>query len=209
MSIIDHLTELFSKFPGIGLRQARRFVYFLMYQDQQTVDDFITSINRLRSQVRQCRRCFRFFQILNGANSPDCLSCSDSHTDRTMLLIVEKDTDAECMEKSGMYSGTYFVLGGTLSPLKEKGEKVIRTRVKTLLYEVKRRANEEGFLEIIIGLSADPAGEYTVQELKKLLDPICSKNDVKISVLGKGLSTGAEIEYLDDATLKNALTNRK
>ena len=38
---------------------------------------------------------------------------------------------------------------------------------------------------------------------------IAEKMGIKISSLGKGLSTGTELEYSDNDTLKNALKNRQ
>jgi len=40
------------------------------------------------------------------------------------------------------------------------------------------------------------------------LSPLVERNHLKISYLGRGLSTGTELEYSDKETLKNALERR-
>ena len=62
--------------------------------------------------------------------------------------------------------------------------------------------------EIIMALSANTEGDYTAEYLKNALSPLSQKYNFKISILGRGLSTGSELEYIDSDTLKNALKNR-
>ncbi|MEI6057852.1 MAG: hypothetical protein WCQ60_02670, partial [bacterium] len=56
-------------------------------------------------------------------------------------------------------------------------------------------------------LNANPEGEHTVDFLRGLLKPFTEKG-ITISILGRGLSTGSELEYSDADTIKNALKNR-
>ncbi len=53
---------------------------------------------------------------------------------------------------------------------------------------------------------------FTFAQFKKKVDRLAAglqKNGVKISSLGRGLSTGTELEYSDNDTIKNALLNRQ
>ncbi|MEX0672447.1 MAG: hypothetical protein WD175_00045, partial [Candidatus Paceibacterota bacterium] len=61
----------------------------------------------------------------------------------------------------------------------------------------------------ILGLSATPESEHTAAILKAELQPIAEKNTLTISTLGRGLSTGTELEYSDENTIKYALKNRQ
>jgi len=45
--------------------------------------------------------------------------------------------------------------------------------------------------------------------VREQLKDVIEKQGAKISSLGKGLSTGTELEYSDNDTLKNALKNRQ
>ena len=93
---------------------------------------------------------------------------------------------------------------------KEKNKKIISlNKNNTSLNEINNLINEkEGLKEIILAFAASPQGEHTESYLRKILAPLSIKHGLKISSLGRGLSTGAELEYTDPDTLKNALKNR-
>jgi len=212
----NKLTELFRSFPGIGPRQAKRFVYFLLSREPELTEKLSELASALKKDIVQCRECFRFFQKKSAALCP---ICADPNRDTGELMVVAKDTDLEAMEKSGTYHGRYFVLGGTMALIERKnGDKL---RLKELLSFVEsqtiraqtirasdsrnfRESDARKLREVILALSANPDGEHTADELRRLLSP-CK---IKITTLGRGLSTGSELEYADKETLKSALRNR-
>ena len=59
MDIIDKLAEIFKEFPGIGERQARRFVYFLMSRNNGYNDNLASMISDLKKGTAQCKECFK------------------------------------------------------------------------------------------------------------------------------------------------------
>ena len=63
--------------------------------------------------------------------------------------------------------------------------------------------------EIILAFSLNPNGDHTDSYIRELLDKKMEEHTLKISSLGRGLSTGTELEYSDQDTLKNALKNRQ
>jgi recombination protein RecR len=203
MDIIDKLTEVFKEFPGIGERQAKRFVYFLMSRTPAYNENLSILILDLKKEVAQCRECFRFF-ILGSKKEKLCEICTNPNIDSSTLMIVEKDSDLESINKSRVYHGKYFILGG-LVPIVEKTTKS-RVRIEEL--EKKISDNKE-IKEIILAFSISPQGDHTDQYVREQLKDLCEKQKIKISSLGKGLSTGTELEYSDNDTLKNALKNRQ
>ena len=203
MDIIDKLTEVFKEFPGIGERQARRFVYFLMSRNGDYGNNLSRLILELKKEVAQCKECFRFF-ILDKNKDKLCDICSNTNVDSSTLMIVEKDSDLESVKKSRVYNGKYFILGG-LVPIVEKNTKS-RIRIEELKERIKR---EKEIKEVILAFSLSPQGDYTDSYVREQLKEIAEKQGVKISSLGKGLSTGTELEYSDNDTLKNALKNRQ
>lgn len=209
MNTIHTLTESFSKFPGIGPRQAKRFVYFLLAQNPEFISDLSASLSGLRKDIFQCSFCFRFFQKdMSGENI--CPACKDPERDASALLVVEKDVDLENIQKMHAWNGFYFVLGGSLPILEKDPSRKIRS--KELFYAVQDRAKEAGenqLKEIVLAMSANVEGENTLAYLSKILAPLAEKYSLKISTLGRGLSTGTELEYSDAATFKNALENRR
>ena len=79
-------------------------------------------------------------------------------------------------------------------------------REKELDATVRRRL-AVGLKEIVLALSATSEGEHTTDHVRSLLAPY--RDHVKVSMLGRGLATGSELEYSDAETLRAALTNRK
>ena len=204
MDIIDKLSEIFKEFPGIGERQAKRFVYFLMSRTPAYTENLSSLIADLKKESAQCRECFRFF-ILGNKKEKLCDICSNINIDPSVLMIVEKDSDLESVKKSRIYNGKYFVLGG-LVPIVEKSTKS-RIRIEELKEKIKKEGNT--LKEIILAFSLSPQGDHTDAYVREQLKTIAEKQSTKISSLGKGLSTGTELEYSDNDTLKNALKNRQ
>ncbi|MCF7865058.1 MAG: hypothetical protein K9M11_00945 [Candidatus Pacebacteria bacterium] len=69
--------------------------------------------------------------------------------------------------------------------------------------------NKSGLKEIILATSVNPEGEHTASYVVGLLKPLVEVHGFRISTLGRGLSTGTELEYSDSETLKSALMNRR
>jgi len=204
MNPIEKLATYFKEFPGIGERQSKRFVYFLLHKNPNYVNDLGNNILSLKNLIHQCPSCFLFFE---GDKNELCDICKDKKTDRTSLLIIEKDADYENIKKSKNYSGMYFILGG-LAPIVTK-ETPSFIRLKELLSTIETRAKHDNLKEVIIALSLNPQGEHTDMYLREKMSPLQEKYGFKIVSLGRGLSTGTELEYSDGETIKNALRNRQ
>jgi len=201
---IEKLVELFVKFPGVGPRQARRFVYYLLNQRPQFIDLLIARLNAVRSEINQCKECYRFFP--NKVDAVVCEVCRDQNLGHDTLIIVEKDVDFDALRKANLIQGRYFILGGLIPILEKNPERLVK--INPLLEKVENFSTK-GLQEVIFALSANPQGDHTVEILSEKLSPLRQKHDFKISTLGRGLSTGTELEYSDLDTLKSALENRK
>ncbi len=201
MDNIDKLAEYFREFPGIGERQARRFLYFLLSKNPSYLENLSSGIKNIKKEIRQCEKCFRFF------TSPEkCNLCFSPNVETDKILIVEKDSDLEALKRSGNYHGYYFVFGG-LVPIVEKTTET-RVRINELVERIKKEIIDKNLKEIILAFSASPQGEHTDVYIRRTLSPITDPAHIKISSLGRGLSTGTELEYSDKSTLDNALKNR-
>jgi recombination protein RecR len=206
MDPINQLIEHFSKFPGIGPRQAKRFVYFLLAKNHEFREDFSLALIRLSEEITQCISCFRYFQKVQEKNG-NCPICSDTSRDNSKLLVVEKDVDFENIQKMGIWDGQYFILGGSLPILEKEPTKKIRS--KELFYTIQERAKNGALEEIVLAMSATAEGENTLAYLDTILPPLAEKYNLKITTLGRGLSSGTELEYSDSDTMRNAITNRR
>lgn len=197
---IQRLISLLTKLPGLGPRQAARLTYHILDQNK----DFAVQIAKNISEIHAVKRCALCFQA-HEETGQTCFICMSPSRDQGTLMIVEKDTDLDTLEKTGVYNGKYFVLGGAISPLQQESQK--RLRLKEL---VARVSFEKTLKEVILGTSSTAEGDLTGRYIEKILEPhITGKGNIKLTRLGRGLSTGIELEYSDLETFKNAYQNRK
>lgn len=207
MNPIEKLAAHFEKFPGIGPRQARRFVQYLLQQPSTSRAALADAIRALGAYTAQCQQCYRWFaRSRNTQDGPVCEICADGRRDASVLFVVEKDADIEPVERSD-FRGRYFVLGGTMPLGEEHPQKFVRSR--ELVARVKRDGESGALRELILGLSATTEGDHTRLLLQEELQPLTETFGFKISSLGRGLSTGSELEYADPDTISEALGNRR
>jgi recombination protein RecR len=201
MTSLDELARRFERFPGIGPRQARRFVHHLLREEPQELEALASAIGTIQNKVQTCDRCFRYFARDNG--STRCDICADESRNHALLAVVERDGDIAPIEYSGTYDGYYFVLGGTVPLLTDEPPKLRGGALKGVVEEKLK----EGLSEVILAFSVNPDGENTARYVESLLKDF-TEHGLTISLLGRGLSTGSELEYADPETVKNALRNR-
>lgn len=204
MSDVDQLTELLRTLPGVGPRQARRMAYSLIARDQSFRSRLSQTLLKIVESVSQCALCYRYYSKVSSSHDNLCDICTDQKTDMTQVMIVEKDVDLENIRSKGIYTGAFFVLGNLIPVATKKA--VREARLNELLNRV--HSHESTITEIILALSVNPDGEHTTDILRESLRKNISP-DIIVSMLGRGLSTGTELEYSDSDTLKNALQNRK
>lgn len=204
MSVLDSLIRYFEKFPGIGSRQAKRFAFHILTLSESERVELAKLINTLSETVIECTSCRRYFTRAGGT-ATECEICRNDTRDRSKLLIVERDNDIIPIERSGVYDGLYFILGGTI-PLLD-GNESTKVRSNGLKHIVEQRF-PLGLSEIILGFAINPDGENTARFVEQTLTPYMTEYSFTISHLGRGLSTGSELEYADPETIKNALQNR-
>ncbi len=192
---IQKLIDLFSKFPTVGPRTASRFVFYLMYLPKEKIEELVQAISNFKNKIKLCQLCFNPLEGEGGL----CKICSDPTRDKTLLCIVEKETDLQAIEKIKKYKGLYFILGGTVSNLKPEALKKLR------LKELEERVKSPEIQEVILATNSTTEGQATALYLQRLLKPF----NKKIVQLGRGLPMGGELEYADEETLSSALESRR
>ena len=148
-----------------------------------------------------CNRCMRYFTPVGASNS--CVICSDKKRVQTSLMVLGHDVDLDNIERGKIYEGLYFVLGGIV-PILEKNPET-----KIHINELITRIKSDGLKEIILAMSATTDGENTEKYVCDKINELAKTKKITISHLGRGLSTGSELEYSDSETIKNALNSRK
>ncbi len=205
---IQKLIDLFSRFPGIGPRQAGRFAFFVLKEKNPYIGELRAALQEAEERIGICDTCFRMMERENGTIR-SCEICADPRREAHLIAVVEKESDMRTMEQSGAYHGLYHVLGGVISPLDPDSPKTLRLRELYDRVEARLIAAQTPY-EVILATNPTTEGDTTSRYIERILAPLQSTHaHLTISRLGRGLSLGSELEYVDEITLKNALTNRK
>ncbi len=194
---IKKLIESFERLPGIGPKTAQRLVFYLLHVPQSYLDEFAESLKQLKEKTVLCSICF------NVAETDPCQICTDQSRDKSLICVVEQPLDVIALEKTDKYKGVYHVLHGAISPLNNIGPEELY--IKDFL----KRLNNKSLpiKEIILATNPNMEGEATAMYLAKQIKN--QKSQAKITRLGQGLPTGADLEYADELTLSRALEGRK
>ena len=206
---IAALIESFQKLPGIGPKSAQRLTYYLLHVPQSQLDDFAESVSRLKKDTVLCSIC-------KNVNETDpCPICSDLGRDKSVILVVEQPLDILAFEKTCKFKGVYAVLHGAINPLENIGPDEIY--IEPLLERIENCQNSRlsdpgsdtggGVAEVIIATNPTMEGEATAMYIRKQIK--VENEKLKVSRLGMGIPTGADLEYADETTLTQALEGRR
>ena len=207
MDSIEKLTKLFSEFPTVGPRTARRFVYYVLKLPKEKIEELAQTIEELKVKVKLCSFCFKPFQMTSNENL--CEICSNPGRTKELLCVVEKETDLISIENTMKYKGFYFILAGNMYDLKKSDEQSLR------INDLKERVQnpqkfglgQAAFAEVIVATNPTPEGKATSVLIERALKETSSAP--QITHLAKGLPSGGELEYADDETLESAFEGRK
>lgn len=192
-SEIDHVIQLLSKLPGLGSRSARRATLYLIKHKESLLTPLGNAMAAAAENVKTCSQCGNLDTV------DPCGICANATRDQKSICVIEDVSDLWALERAGVYSGQYHVLGGTLSALDGVGPEDLR--VASLL----ARADNDIVTEVIIALNATVDGQTTAHYLTDRL----ADSSVIVSHLAHGVPVGGELDYLDDGTLATALKSRR
>ena len=192
---LSELVDAFKLLPGVGSRSAERYAYNILKRDPKVAKELSESLDNLHSNVGYCEITFALIPKSEKLSK----LYTDANRDKSIVLVVAEPLDIIAIEKTGMYKGTYHVLGGLMSPIDGVGPDQLR--IKELL----SRIEKDKVGEIILATNASVEGESTALYLHQQLSP----TKVKVSRLARGIPIGVDIEYTDQITLGRALEGRQ
>jgi recombination protein recR len=187
--LIDELATL----PGIGPKGAQRIAFHLLDAPEPDVTRLAEALLRAKQDVRFCSVCF------NISSDDLCRVCRDPRRDQTSICVVEESKDVVAVERTREFRGTYHVLGGSISPIDNRGPADLRIK------ELCQRLADGTVTEVIIATDPNLEGEATATYLSRLLIPM----GVSVSRLASGLPVGGDLEYADEITLGRAFEGRR
>ena len=196
---ISDLTTHFERLPGIGPKTAQRLTFYLLHVPQSVLDEFAAAVSNLKKKTVQCSVC------QNVAETDPCPICTDQSRDHTKVMVVEHPLDILVVEQAGVYDGIYHVLHGVVAPLENIGPDDL------YINELVSRVEGGTIREIILGLNPTMEGEATSLYIKNKINALTHQriSALRVTRLGQGMPTGADLQYADAETLKHALAGRK
>lgn len=190
---IVQLVASLSKLPGIGPRSAERIALHIVQAEKGVVQTLADNVREAREKIQLCATCGGLTE------RQPCTYCADARRDSSQICVVERPVDILSIEKSGVFRGSYHVLGGKISPLNGVEPEDLR------IAELEQRCEGGAVKEVIIALPSDVEGDATSFYLNKLLGP----RGVRITRIAHGLPVGSGLEFADELTLSRALEGRR
>lgn len=191
---LEQAIEELAKLPGMGRKSAQRIAMHLLKQDDHEVFRLSEAIHNLKKNIRYCPVCFTI------TDQQPCRICSSEKRKNGIICVVEEPKDVMVIEKTNEFRGRYHVLGGVISPMEQIGPNDIR--LKELVTRISSQAEE--ITEVILALNPDAEGEATSYYVNKLLTPL----GIRVTRIAHGIPMGSELEYIDEATITQALNGR-
>ncbi len=201
LSVEKVINEL-SKLPGVGPKSAARMTYHYLRSPNKDATKLGKALLEMDENTKFCTECF------NVSDKEVCDICSSDQRDRGKICIVEEPLDVVAFENSSIFEGTYFVLGGVISPAEGIGAQELRFDE----LEARVKKDLKGLdtpLELIVATNPSLEGEATASYILDLFNVYLKEGKIKITRLAMGLPTGADLEYADRLTLKRALEGRR
>ena len=189
-TLIDELSSL----PGIGPKSAARLTFYLISKNDGYEKNLGEAIRNLKENLKRCSVCFNY-----GETDP-CEICEDNDRDRGLVAVVEEPLDVIALDKAG-HKGLYHVLGGVISPI--AGVSPDDLTISALLDRVANSSDR--IREVILATNPTLEGEATAVYISESL----KSSTVKATRLARGLPSGGDLEYADEATLSRSLEGRK
>ena len=190
--VLGKLVFELKQLPGIGEKTATRLAYFILRQPEHFSEGLASAISQARKLLQSCVQCCTF------SEEETCEICGNPERLNEVICVVEEPPDIAAFEKSRAFQGKYHVLHGAISPLDGIDEEKLKVR------QLQTRIQAGTVQEVILATNPTVEGDTTALYLARLL----KNQGVKVSRIAHGIPVGAEIEYLDGATLGKALQNR-
>lgn len=190
---VGRLINEFAALPGIGRKSAERLANHIISATTPEAMRLAEAIREVKQTIRRCTICF------NLTDQELCTVCADSRRDRTLVCVVEQPRDVTILENTGVFQGTYHVLGGRLSPLEGIGPSDLTIEA------LQKRVRRDGVREIIMATNPTLEGDGTALFISNLLE----ESGVQITRLARGIATGSVLEFANKEMLSDALRGRQ
>jgi len=190
----ERVVTCLSRFQGIGRKTAERLVFDILTRwDEKAIVEFSEALAGLCSGVIICPVCRVHVE------SHPCPFCTKERLATKQMCVVATSRDAYAIEATGVFPGCFYVLGGMLSPLDDRGV------CPAVMQRLKARVCDEQITEVVFAFDSSLEGDVTASYLRDELEPL----GVELSRIAAGVPVGAALEYIDKSTLSRAFKGRQ
>lgn len=191
--IVQELIDEFGRLPGVGPKSAQRITFHILQTPSFDVSRLAEILAHVRERVRFCDICG------NVSEQDRCTICRDARRNQTVICVVEDAKDVAAIERTREFRGLYHVLGGSISPIANRGPDDLR------ISELMSRLADGLVQEVILATNPNLEGEATATYLSRLLTSM----QIQVTRLASGLPVGGDLEYADEVTLGRAFEGRR
>lgn len=192
-SLLEELMQALQCLPSVGPKSAQRMVYHLLDKNRQGALKLSNVLERAVNEIGHCHQCRTFTE------RDYCGICSnDKRKESGMICVVEMPVDVLAIEQTALFSGTYFVLMGHLSPLDGIGPDQLGLSL------LEKQISSGKISEIILATNPTVEGEATAYYIAT----IAKKYAIQVTRIAHGVPVGGELEFVDSTTLSHSFSGR-
>jgi recombination protein RecR len=191
-SMVKLIKEL-CRLPGIGEKSAERLAYHILRSSSEDALALAQAIREVKEKVKHCSVC------CNMGETDPCHICADAARDHSLVCVVEEPKDLLAFEGTGSFKGVYHVLGGRIAPL--DGMDPSKLAIRPLVERVK----SGNVREVVLALNPNMEGDLTAHYLADALKGL----KARVTQIARGIPSGSQLEYANQAVLADALKGRR
>ena len=191
--LLEQLMQSLQCLPGVGPKSSQRMAYYLLDKNRNGALKLSHLLERAVNEIGHCQQCRTLTE------EPLCFICkNEKRNANDKMCVVEMPVDLLALEQTALFSGTYFVLMGHLSPLDGVGPDELGLDL------LEKRLSKGNIKEVILATNPTVEGEATAYYISE----IAKQFDIKVSRIAHGVPVGGELEFVDSTTLSHSFSGR-
>ena len=182
---IEKLIKHFAKLPRVGHKAASRIVLSLLQDKTGKAMGLASALRDASENISPCKNC----GALTDVNNNKCEICNDASRGNGALCIVRDLSDIWTLEKAGIFSGRYHVLGGLISGMNGITPNDLH------IYNLSKRIESENITEIIFALPNTIEAKTTAHYIMGII----GENNINLKELASCVPFGGDERFRGEA----------
>lgn len=189
----EKLIRALQTLPGVGTRSAQRMALQLLERDTASAQLLVNSLQDALNKVKKCPSCRTLTE------EDVCSICADDTRDHATICVVANDADKAGIEMAASFSGIYYVLHGTLSPIDAVGPQELG------ILDLMERVSQGSVSEIVLALDEQLESEATVHYISEQI----KQSEVQVTrVQFQNMKSGS-LDKVESHVIEKALAGKQ